>query len=616
MSGKWKSMLLFTSLLLLPFSGKAVGAEEHSYELMIEDCTWDEAFWKAKALGGHLATLESREEFQEVLNLLKEEEANTSYLVRLGGRRDPGGRYYYWVDGENQLTGSPINDPSSFTAPLWMNGEPSFQDGEIEEDVIDLFYSRKEERWVLNDVPNDILAYVPSYEFRLAYLLEFDSDSIGEPVDVETALSSVPANFFFSSGAGGWDTDLTLYEDGSFSGVFHDFDLGSGDGKYEHGVCYICEFTGSFEDFCYVSEGTFSMRLGELNYSYGDGDEWDEDGTHYIPANAYGIAGGDLFYIFYKGHPLSTLPGEFRDWVRYNNNLEENGNLGIYGLFNLSEKAGFAGVEEDRADDDDEPVDMYEKAWEDNAKAQQNAVPGWEESLKDLREKASREGALLSCAYLGFGSSAADFVKDASNYANYYMDYSFLSAMSSSAVVDAGGGEVYVIVPTDPEDTLTVSEFIIDESDDYQGHAGAVLYQSPVGSPIFLGCNLSDIMPNTQVTVTTPSGEQFSYTPFRSLRDGMLNLPEEGGVLDFTLHSAYTDDELGEMAMLTYERDHGYLCQDYQIFHESDGSVAIKLFDSLEDHTTASEWYYVDPFTTEGTDILGDPVRLLDVYDG
>ena len=45
-----------------------------------------------------------------------------------------------------------------------------------------------------------------------------------------------------------------------------------------------------------------------------------------------------------------------------------------------------------------------------------------EESLKDLREKASREGALLSCAYLGFGSSAADFVKDASNYANYYMD--------------------------------------------------------------------------------------------------------------------------------------------------------------------------------------------------
>ena len=48
----------------------------------------------------------------------------------------------------------------------------------------------------------------------------------------------------FSSGVGGWSTDLRILEDGSFSGEYHDSEMGeTGDG-YPDGTVYCCSFTG------------------------------------------------------------------------------------------------------------------------------------------------------------------------------------------------------------------------------------------------------------------------------------------------------------------------------------------------------------------------------------
>ncbi len=66
--------------------------------------------------------------------------------------------------------------------------------------------------------------------------------------------------------------------------------------------------------------------------------------------------------------------------------------------------------------------------------------------------------------------------------------------------------------------------------------AGELLYHGSGAAPVYLIANESDIMPNTQVTVTAADGTAVIYQPFLSLRDGSLAVPEDGTVYDFTVY--------------------------------------------------------------------------------
>ena len=66
--------------------------------------------------------------------------------------------------------------------------------------------------------------------------------------------------------------------------------------------------------------------------------------------------------------------------------------------------------------------------------------------------------------------------------------------------------------------------------------AGELLYHGNGAAPVYLIANESDIMPNTQVTVTAADGTAIIYQPFLSLRDGSLAVPEDGTVYDFTVY--------------------------------------------------------------------------------
>lgn len=58
----------------------------------------------------------------------------------------------------------------------------------------------------------------------------------------------MPQDFVFSSGAGGWQTSLTLNRDGSFTGTYSDSEMGDQRDDYPHGTVYICEFSGQFSN--------------------------------------------------------------------------------------------------------------------------------------------------------------------------------------------------------------------------------------------------------------------------------------------------------------------------------------------------------------------------------
>ena len=160
-----------------------------------------------------------------------------------------------------------------------------------------------------------------------------------------------------------------------------------------------------------------------------------------------------------------------------------------------------------------------------------------EQSLADLRKTIRAAGAVLGCAYLGStnGNDALDLhalLEDNGSAARY----PFLLDLPSKLAVSTGGWEIYCIVPADEDVSITVNEFGWPSWDAEGPVAGEVLWESGSGTPLCIAANVSDIMPDTQITVTAADGTAIIYQPFLSLRDGSLAVPEDGTVYDFTVY--------------------------------------------------------------------------------
>ena len=160
-----------------------------------------------------------------------------------------------------------------------------------------------------------------------------------------------------------------------------------------------------------------------------------------------------------------------------------------------------------------------------------------EQSLADLRETIRAAGAVLGCAYLGatYGNDALDLhaLLEDNGYA---ARYPFLLDLPSKLAVSTGGWEIYCIVPADENADVAVNEYGWLNEGAELPEAGELLYHGSGAAPVYLIANESDIMPNTQVTVTAADGTAVIYQPFLSLRDGSLAVPEDGTVYDFTVY--------------------------------------------------------------------------------
>lgn len=143
----------------------------HRYEYVVKDCTWEEAFYEAIAKGGHLAHINSEEEYAYILQEIETLELKKVHFY-LGGRRDSDGSAYYWVNNDNELYGEPLNDNNDvWCADAWLEGEPSFWDGDSEEKYLNIFYYRTEDRWIWNDVSGEV---IDIYSNMIGYIVEYE----------------------------------------------------------------------------------------------------------------------------------------------------------------------------------------------------------------------------------------------------------------------------------------------------------------------------------------------------------------------------------------------------------------------------------------------------------
>lgn len=157
--------------------------------------------------------------------------------------------------------------------------------------------------------------------------------------------------------------------------------------------------------------------------------------------------------------------------------------------------------------------------------------PAEEDPLTLLRQEIAAGGSRLGVACLGVMTDADGDITAWLADSGWTQTFPFLAELTAQQTVTQPGNEVYCIVPADEKARLTVRAY--DPLDD-ASPVGDVLYEGADGAPVCLRGNISDIMPNMEVTVSGDGGETV-YRPALSLMDGAVSVIADGGsVYDFT----------------------------------------------------------------------------------
>ena len=80
----------------------------------------------------------------------------------------------------------------------------------------------------------------------MAALMMMVTSAIAESASMDLLAQMDGQVFEFSSGVGAWSTELTVGENGTFTGSFHDSEMGETGENYPDGTLYGCSFHGQF----------------------------------------------------------------------------------------------------------------------------------------------------------------------------------------------------------------------------------------------------------------------------------------------------------------------------------------------------------------------------------
>ena len=147
--------------------------------------------------------------------------------------------------------------------------------------------------------------------------------------------SKLPKEFTFTSGAGGWQTVLTMDGEGGFNGVYTDYDATE---------VHQSDFKGNFRNVEQVSEFEYKMDITNLEVT---GPQAGRKGNYeVIPTDRiYGLDEAQEIRVYLPGRSTADLPKEFIDWMYHPLKLTYDDlepELPFYGLYNVGGKQGFS----------------------------------------------------------------------------------------------------------------------------------------------------------------------------------------------------------------------------------------------------------------------------------
>ncbi len=211
-------------------------------------------------------------------------------------------------------------------------------------------YVKEGGRWVFDQV----VLMVGDTSNAVTVVEEVEESSDGEEIgkrfeDTELLSTQLPQTFFFSAGVGAWGTELTIYPDWTFSGNYHDSEMGAVGPGYPGGTVYFCDFTGEFSLVKKVNEKEYILRLKNLHTEKPVGQEEIREDTLYVASDPYGLEDADEFRLYLPGRATNDLPKEFIEWVgmphTWGDQVPET--LPFWGLYNIGGQEGFFGETEE-----------------------------------------------------------------------------------------------------------------------------------------------------------------------------------------------------------------------------------------------------------------------------
>ncbi len=146
--------------------------------------------------------------------------------------------------------------------------------------------------------------------------------------------------FLFCSGAGAWDTELDMGENGTFTGSFHDSEMGETGEGYPYGSIYVCSFHGQLSDPKQLDDYIWTARI-TVEPDEGQAPETIENGIRYVTTTPYGLEKGTNVTIFFPGTPVERLPEGFMAWSHLGELAPGAETIPYYAIWNEADEAAF-----------------------------------------------------------------------------------------------------------------------------------------------------------------------------------------------------------------------------------------------------------------------------------
>ncbi len=147
----------------------------------------------------------------------------------------------------------------------------------------------------------------------------------------------------FSSGVGGWSTDMRTAADGTFSGEYHDSEMGEIGENYPNGTVYGCAFKGQMSLLEQLDAHSWKVRIDKLEIDGTLDEESIDDGIRYVTSKPYGISEGDEMVLYLPGTPIDMLSEDMQMWAHVLEQDPKPSALVDWFLSSAKNESGFVG---------------------------------------------------------------------------------------------------------------------------------------------------------------------------------------------------------------------------------------------------------------------------------